>query len=274
MEKFMALPLDKVLKNRIKSFNLPEPLGFGKVPCPIMAACHFKGGKWTDVELTAYAPLEIDPSAKVLHYGQQIFEGMKSYKNGDRNPILFRPELNFKRFNTSALRMAMPEVPEEHFQQAVANMVHYLTPCIPVGEGESLYIRPFMFATQPGLGLASSEEYTFLVIASPSGAYFSADRVAVLVERQDCRAAPGGTGNVKVAGNYGGSIKSALKARDLGYHQTLWLDAATRQNIEELSGMNFFAVIAGELFQQRDQRFCPHSPAPGWCPGLPAGPPY
>ena len=144
--------------------------------------------------------------------------------------------------------MAMPEISEEIFMSSVDSIVAHQVNLIPKGEGESLYLRPFMVASGLGIGLAPSDEYIFMVIASPSGAYFSSDEVSVLVERSDCRAAPGGTGAAKAAGNYGGSIQSAIKARKLGYHQTLWLDAKNHRYVEELSGMNFFAVINDELY--------------------------
>ncbi len=248
MAKFNKLNLTPELQASIKDTELPENLGFGLVKVPAMVVASYVDGVWGEPEIAAYKPLVLDPSAKVFHYGQAIFEGMKAYSGRDGKPVLFRPHENIARFNKSAQRMAMPEIPNEIFIEALDALVGALKDLIPNKTGESLYLRPFMVATQPGLGLAPSANYLFMIIASPSGAYFSSDKVSVLVERKDCRAAPGGTGAAKVAGNYGGSIKSAIAAKALGYDQTLWLDAANRRYIEELSGMNFFAVVDGELF--------------------------
>lgn len=248
MAKFPKLQISSGLSKQIMDTKLPDTLGFGLVTVPVMIIAKFSDDQWQEPELIPRQVIELDPSAKVLHYGQAIFEGMKAYKREGGRPVLFRPLENFKRFNASAQRMAMPEIPEDIFIESIDALVGSLESMIPGQTGESLYLRPFMIASQPGLGLAPSAEYLFMVIASPSGAYFSADKVSVLVERNDCRAAPGGTGSSKVAGNYGGSIKSAIAARKLGYHQTLWLDARSRKHIEELSGMNFFALVDGELY--------------------------
>lgn len=247
MSKYPRLPISDELLAEISKFSLPDELGFGLVRTPIMAKCTFKHGKWASPEITPWKPFEIDPSAKVLHYGQAIFEGMKAYRVGDNPPLLFRPLENFERLNKSAERMSMPSISEEYFMSSVESVVLYLKDAIPQGPGESLYIRPFMVATGLGIGLAPSDEYEFMVICSPSGGYFEAAEVDVLIERHDCRAAPGGTGAAKAAGNYGGSIKSARKARELGFHQTMWLDAKNHRYVEELSGMNIFAHVDGKL---------------------------
>ena len=248
MTDLNQLPISETLTQAITDFKLPESLGFGTVRTPVMAQCIFRNGKWEDPQLLPWEPIALDPSAKVLHYGQAIFEGMKAYRNGKDDPILFRPDQNFSRFNASARRMAMPEISENIYIGCIDSLVRVQAELIPQKPGESLYVRPFMIGTQTGLGLAPSMEYMFMVITSPSGAYFSSDKVSVLIERSDCRAAPGGTGAAKVAGNYGGSIKSAIAAKELGYHQTLWLDASQHKYIEELSGMNFFAMIDNELY--------------------------
>ena len=248
MTNYNRLPVSTELAEKVANMTLPETLGFGLVRTPLMAISRYKDGCWSDPVIEEWKGIELDPSAKVLHYGQAIFEGMKAYKDGDKAPVLFRPVENHKRFNRSAARMAMPEISEEIFMSSVDSIVAHQVNLIPKGEGESLYLRPFMVASGLGIGLAPSDEYIFMVIASPSGAYFSSDEVSVLVERSDCRAAPGGTGAAKAAGNYGGSIQSAIKARKLGYHQTLWLDAKNHRYVEELSGMNFFAVINDELY--------------------------
>jgi branched-chain amino acid aminotransferase len=248
MSNYKRLEISNDLADKIKNTTLPDSLGFGLVRTPLMAISKFSNGTWSEPVIQPWEAIELDPSAKVLHYGQAIFEGMKAYKGSEGKPVLFRPLENYKRFNKSADRMAMPNISEEIFMSSVDSIVSHQESLIPTNPGESLYLRPFMVASGLGIGLAPSTEYLFMVIASPSGAYFAADNVSVLIERNDCRAAPGGTGAAKAAGNYGASIQSAMKAKKLGYHQTLWLDASNHKNIEELSGMNFFAVVDGELY--------------------------
>lgn len=248
MDQYKRLKVNDNLALKIKNMKLPETLGFGVVRTPIMVYADYENDAWQEPVLCEWEKFLIDPSAKVLHYGQAVFEGMKAYRKPGQMPLLFRPLENFKRFNKSAVRMAMPEISEELFMSAICSIVSSLKDLIPGGAGESLYIRPFMVATGLGIGLAPSDRYRFMVIASPSGAYFKSEQVSVLIERNDCRAAPGGTGAAKAAGNYGGSIKSAKKARSLGYDQTLWLDATKHQYVEELSGMNFFALIDDKLY--------------------------
>lgn len=247
-KQYKRLSINKQLKNDVASCSLPSELGFGVVRTPVMAIAKYENGEWGEASLRPWQAIELDPSAKALHYGQAIFEGMKCYNHTEGPPVLFRPLENFARFNRSADRMAMPEISEDIFMSCVESVIYHQTSLIPRGKGESLYIRPFMIASGLGIGLAPSTEYLFMVIASPSGAYFANDSVSVLIERKACRAAPGGTGAAKAAGNYAGSIKSSIKARKLGYQQTLWLNAAGHQFCEELSGMNFFAVINGDLY--------------------------
>jgi branched-chain amino acid aminotransferase len=231
----------------LKTFRLPEDIGFGKVMAPVMISADYKNGAWSEPELTAYGPISLHPVAKVLHYGQEIFEGMKAYNVEGHGPFLFRPDQNARRFNLSAIRMAMPSYPEEKYIEAVQVLTSYCREFIPTKTGESLYIRPFMFATEESLGIRPSESFKFMVVASPSGSYFSTTSLKVLLEREACRAAPGGTGVAKTGGNYAASLVSALKVQKLGYNQTLWLDAREKRYIEEMSGMNFFAVIDGTL---------------------------
>lgn len=240
------LPISSTLATAIRDTQLPPTLGFGKVRTPIMVASQFRDGEWQPLTLRANEPIALDPAAKVLHYGQAIFEGMKAYKNAGR-VVLFRPQENAKRFNQSAARLAMPALPENTFVSACLTMAHHLASLVPSGEGESLYLRPAMIATEVGLGLAAAKEYLFFVIATPSGKYFAPGKVHVLIERHDCRAAPGGTGAAKAAGNYAASLPSLLRSGAKNYQQNMWLDARNMKYIEELSGMNFFAVIDGEL---------------------------
>ncbi len=234
-------------KKAIEEFSMPDKVGFGKVLLPIMATCEYKRGEWGELTVKPYAKLELDPTCKVLHYGQEIFEGMKAYNFKGNGPNLFRPIENLKRFNFSARRMAMPEVPNEIFTNAINTIVKMGENFIPKRSGESLYIRPFMIATENNLGIKPSEEFLFMVIASPVESYFSGGSYKVLVERQMVRACPGGMGNAKTGGNYAGALNSAVRTQQKGLHQNLWLSALDRTSIEELSGMNFFAVINGEI---------------------------
>lgn len=231
----------------IKSFQLPEEIGFGKVMSPVMAVADFKNGEWGPLELLPYGPISMMPVSKVLHYGQEIFEGLKAYKVDAKGPFLFRPDQNARRFNLSATRMAMPTFPEELFIEAVRAVTAYSADFIPQKSGESLYIRPFMFATEESLGIRPSESFKFMVVASPSGSYFTNAQLKVLIERQSARACPGGTGAAKTGGNYAASLISAKKVAQKGLMQTLWLDSKEKKYVEEMSGMNIFFVIDNKL---------------------------
>lgn len=233
---------------RAKKFTVTDhQLGFGKYMAPIMIQAIYDNGEWQRFDLLPYAPLQLDPCSKVLHYGQEIFEGMKAFRHPDDSIHLFRPEQNARRFNESARRMSMPEVPEDIFIHACDVICAYSKNIVPKRLGESLYLRPFMIATEVGLGIKPSKQFLFIIVASPSGAYFSGDSVKVLIERDDIRAASGGTGYAKTGGNYAASLKSYQKTIEMGCDQTLWLDAVHHQYIEEMSGMNFFAVVENKL---------------------------
>lgn len=245
--RYEILLASEAIRKQINELVIPSPIGFGKVKTPLMALAYFKDDAWSKVKIEPYGPISLDPSAKCLHYGQEIFEGLKCYKTS-KGLSLFRPTMNHQRFNRSAKRMAMPEIPEEIFMSAVVSMCKNLEPKIPDQKDQSLYIRPTMIATESGLGLAAAKEYLFFVIASPAGSYFSSNKLDVLIERNDSRASPGGTGFAKAAGNYGGSLNSLIKAKNLGYQQTLFLNSRNKKSIEELSGMNFFAIINGEIY--------------------------
>ncbi len=248
---YRMLSISDRLKEQIAQFVLPDPLGFGQHIAPAMVSSHFLDGVWEPAVVQELQDFSFPLNSKVFHYGQQIFEGMKAYRGPKGEPRLFRPEENYRRFNQSAGRMAMPRIDAETFLGSLSSLVFYLKDLIPSGEGESLYLRPVMIANDSGLSLAPASSYLFYILASPSGSYFSTSRVSALIERQDCRAAPGGTGAAKTGGNYGASIKSSLLAKQLGFQQTLWLDAVEHKYIEEFSGMNFFAVLDGELITPR-----------------------
>jgi branched-chain amino acid aminotransferase len=231
----------------VHGYEIPEKLGFGRLSGPIMFWAEYMDGLWGPGTLEPTRKIELSPSAKVLHYGQEIFEGMKAYRVDQEHPSLFRPERNWKRFNLSARRMAMPEIPQELFMEGVYRVSAYCESLIPGVSGQSLYLRPFMFATEPSLEVTGSDRFAFMVIASPSEA-IQLHPMSVLIEREFTRAALGGTGGVKTGGNYAASFASRTHAKSLGFDQSLWLDPNGRRNIEELSVMNFFAVVEGKLF--------------------------
>jgi branched-chain amino acid aminotransferase len=230
----------------LHQFELPEKLGFGLVQAPVMYSAQYQDGMWSDGYLEPTRAIEVQPSAKVLHYGQEIFEGMKAYRVQQDRSNLFRPEDNWARFNHSARRMAMPEIPLELFMQGVYLVTAYCEAITPVNTGQSLYLRPFMFASEASLEVSAANQFTFMVIASPSEAIHIGS-MRVLIEREMIRASRGGTGSAKTGGNYASSFASRLLAQRSGFDQSLWLDAQNHKTIEELSVMNFFAVIDGEL---------------------------
>lgn len=233
---------------RVKKFTINDSqLGFGKYVAPIMVQAVYDNGEWQRFDLLPYGPLQLDPCSKVLHYGQEIFEGMKVFRQPDGSIKMFRPEMNARRFNQSARRMAMPEIPEDQFLEACEVICAYSKNLVPNRLGESLYLRPFMIATEVGMGIKPSKQFLFIIVASPSGSYFSGDSVKVYIEREEIRSAPGGIGFAKTGGNYAASLNSYAKTIKLGCDQTMWLDASEHKYIEEMSGMNFFAVIDGKV---------------------------
>ena len=233
---------------RVKKFTINDSqLGFGKYVAPIMVQAVYDNGEWQRFDLLPYGPLQLDPCSKVLHYGQEIFEGMKVFRQPDGSIKMFRPEMNARRFNLSARRMAMPEIPEDQFLEACEVICAYSKNIVPNRLGESLYLRPFMIATEVGMGIKPSKQFLFIIVASPSGSYFSGDSVKVYIEREEIRSAPGGIGFAKTGGNYAASLNSYAKTIKLGCDQTMWLDAQEHKYIEEMSGMNFFCVIDGKL---------------------------
>ncbi|MBI2520584.1 MAG: branched-chain amino acid aminotransferase [Bdellovibrio sp.] len=240
--KIMSGALEKIAECK-----LPRELGFGKIIAPAFVECDYKDGKWGELKLIPYSPLHLGPEAKVFHYGQEIFEGLKGYYVDRKGPFLFRPDQNAKRFNLSAMRLGMPELPVNDFLESVTAMAYYCKEIIPTKSGESLYIRPCMIATEESLGIKPGLTYKYFVIASPSGPYFTGDSIKVYIERQRARACPGGIGAAKTGGNYAASLVSGKRAQELGCGQTLWLDAVHKTYIEEMSGMNFMSVIDGAI---------------------------
>ncbi|MER7279945.1 branched-chain amino acid aminotransferase [Dactylosporangium sp. NPDC000244] len=223
---------------------LADP-GFGRVFTDHMVTIRYAEGEgWRDARLIPFGPLSLSPATAALHYGQELFEGLKAYVLPDGGIGLFRPEANARRLNATADRLAMPALPEELFLKAVRTLVEADRDWVPAGEGQSLYLRPFMIAMDPFLGVRPSSEYLFAVIASPSGAYFSggAKPVTVWISQDYSRAAPGGTGHVKAAANYAVSLRAQAQAQDAGCDQTVFLDAVEHRWIEESGSMNLFFV--------------------------------
>ena len=222
--------------------NLP----FGSILSDHMFVCDYKDGAWQDARIVPYAPIELDPSAKIFHYGQSIFEGMKAYKDTDGNTLLFRPLDNCKRLNISAERMVIPQIPEELFMEGLKKLLAVDTDWIPSNDGSSLYIRPFMFATGNGFHASPADAYRLIIATAPSGAYFSG-KVRVLIEEKYARAANGGVGFAKAGGNYAAQFYPTQLAIEKGYNQVIWTDDNTHEYIEEAGAMNIFIRINDTL---------------------------
>lgn len=224
---------------------LADP-GFGRVFTDHMAIVRYSDAKgWHDARITARKPLSLDPAAAVLHYAQEIFEGLKAYRLADGSLAMFRPDANARRFRASAERLAMPQIPEETFLESIRQLVQIDRDWFPTVEGGSLYIRPFMIASEVFLGVKPSSEYLYLVIISPVGGYFKsgAPAVSLWISQSYTRAAPGGTGAAKCGGNYASSLVAQAEAAKHGCDQVVFLDAAEHRWVEELGGMNVFFVF-------------------------------
>lgn len=225
-------------------------LGFGTCFTDHMLVMDYEEGKgWHDPRIVPYGPLQLDPSAKALHYGQSVFEGMKAYRAADGRDLLFRPDRNLARLNVSGERLCIPPVDGELALEALKRLVRLDRDWIPDRPGTSLYIRPFIIATQGALGVAPSERYQFIVIMSPVGSYYKEGLrpVGILVEETYVRAVAGGTGHAKTGGNYAAGLKAQQKAADAGCSQVLWLDGVRRRHIEEVGSMNVFFKVAGKV---------------------------
>ena len=223
-----------------------DNLSFGSVFTDHMLECDFKNGEWQKPVIKPYAPFLLDPSARVFHYGQAIFEGMKAYKDDHDGIWLFRPEENYNRFNFSANRMAMPEVPEDVFMDGLNELLKLEHSWIKKGKGNTLYIRPFMIATGEGVIANPSDEYKFMIILSPAKSYYSGE-VKVLIAEHFSRAANGGIGAAKAAGNYAAQFYPTSLANKEGFQQVIWTDDATHTKLEEAGTMNVFFRINDTL---------------------------
>ena len=226
-------------------------LGFGKIFTDHMFLMDYTAGEgWHDARIVPYGSLPMDPATTVFHYAQEIFEGMKAYRTPDGSIQLFRPDKNAERMINTNHRMCLPSLPVEDFVQAVKALVSVEQDWVPHQPGTSLYIRPFVIATEPHLGVRPSKTHQFIIICSPVGAYYSTgiNPVKIFVEDEYTRACPGGTGFTKCGGNYAASLVSQVKAHDLGYEQTLWLDGVEHKYVEEVGSMNCFFKIDGTVY--------------------------
>jgi len=228
----------------------PKNLGFGKFFTDHMFLLNYETGKgWHNARIVPYGPLELDPSAMVFHYAQEVFEGMKAYRTPDGGVQLFRPYDNARRMNDSCDRLCIPQIPEEMFVEGVKALVKMDADWVPTEPETSLYIRPFVIATDAHLGVHASHTYLFCVICSPVGAYYAEgiNPVRIYVESEDVRAVKGGTGYTKCGGNYAASIRAGERAEKSGYAQVLWLDGVERKYIEEVGSMNVLFKIDGKV---------------------------
>ena len=240
-----SIPVIEIPAKDLNHFD-PNNFSFGKNFTNYMLEAEYSEGTWKNAVIKKFQPLTLDPSTAALHYGQTIFEGIKAFKNEKGEVVIFRPDQNFIRFNTSAERMGMPMVPDWLFMEGMKQLVALEKDWIPNIPEASLYIRPFMIATDPFLGVRPSLTYKFMIILGPSGPYFSAP-MKILIEQQYTRATPGGVGFAKNGGNYGASLYPVALAQAKGYDQVLWTDAIEHKYVEEVGMMNVMFVIDGKI---------------------------
>ncbi|KAA1039377.1 branched-chain amino acid aminotransferase [Macrococcus equipercicus] len=246
----MIKQLEVVRREHLKEKPDMATLGFGTVFTDYMLSMDYNPEQgWHNAVILPYQNIELSPAAQVLHYGQAVFEGMKAYRTGDE-VRLFRPEENFRRMNQSNARLNMPEVDIDFMVDTLKQLVTLEKDWIPTGEGQSLYIRPFVIATEAYLGVRAATHYKLLIILSPVGAYYGSDHLLatkIYVEDEYVRAVRGGVGFAKVAGNYAASLMAQTRATELGYDQVLWLDGVEQRYVEEVGSMNIFFVIDGTV---------------------------
>jgi len=241
----IPIQVQKVQKSRVTDVNVNE-VPFGKVFTDHMFIADYKDGEWSNFRIIPYQHLEISYAMSALHYGQAIFEGMKAFRQDNGDVVVFRAKDNWARLNRSAHRMAMPEVPEEVFMQGLLQLLSLDKKWVPDSENGSLYIRPFMIATEEAIGVKISNEYQFVIIAAPAGVYYT-QPIKTLIQNTFYRSVKGGIGYVKAAGNYGRSLYPTKLAQEKGYQQILWTDAETGKYIEEAGTMNVMFVKNGVL---------------------------
>lgn len=243
----IKIELAKKLKQKPQNEN---ELGFGSIFTDHMFLMNYDAGEgWHDARIVPYGPLSLDPAAMILHYGQEVFEGLKAYRTRDNRILLFRPQENFKRLNNSNERLCIPKMDEEFLLHALTTLLNVEKDWIPHQEGTSLYIRPFIISTDAKLGVHPAEHYLFIIILSPVGAYYKEglNPVKIYVEQNYVRAVRGGTGYAKTSGNYAASLKAQEEAEEQEYTQVLWLDGVEKKYIEEVGTMNVFFKINGEV---------------------------
>ncbi|WP_121666477.1 branched-chain amino acid aminotransferase [Mesonia aquimarina] len=240
-----SLEITKATSSAIGEVDF-DNLTFGKYYADHMMVCDYKDGKWQTPKIMPYGPMEMQPSAKVFHYGQAVFEGMKAFKDDDGKVWLFRPEQNFERINKSSKRMAIPEFPKEYFFEALKTLLKFDSKWIKSGDGNSLYIRPFVIATEAGVSASPSNAYRFMIICCPAKAYYSSP-VKVTIAQEYSRSADGGVGYAKAAGNYGAQFYPTNLAKEKGYQQVIWTDANSHEYLEEAGTMNVFFRINDKL---------------------------
>ncbi len=245
MTETLDLKITKAEHSKLPQVDF-DNLPFGKTFSDHMLTADYADGEWKNFEIVPYGDISLSPAISAIHYGQSFFEGLKAYRNDDGKITIFRPDKNAIRFNKSAERLCMPTLPEEIFVQCLAAVVDVDRDWVPSKENCTLYIRPFMFATDPFLGVTPSATYKFMVILGPSGLYFSKN-LRVKIETEYTRAAEGGFGYAKAAGNYGGAMLPLKKANEQGFDQIIWTDAKNHEYIEELGAANIAFVIDGKL---------------------------
>jgi len=243
--KNTTIEITKTERSRIDKVDF-DNLAFGKHYADHMMICDYKDGKWQKPQVLPYGPMSMEPSAKVFHYGQAVFEGMKAFKDDNDKVWLFRPEDNFKRINISAERLAIPAFPKEYFFEALETMLKLDKDWIKKGQGNSLYIRPFVIGTENGVSASPSDEYRFMIICCPAKAYYSSP-VKVTIAQKYSRSADGGVGYAKAAGNYAAQFYPTNLAKEKGYQQVIWTDANTHKYLEECGTMNVFFRIEDKL---------------------------
>ena len=242
----MDITITKAERSKLQETKL-ENLSFGRYFTDHMLEADYENGEWKNIEIKPYQPLLLSPSVAALHYGQAIFEGIKAYRDEAGNAFIFRPQDNYRRFNISAQRMQMPTVPEELFIEGMKQLVAMDKSWIPQLKDHSLYIRPFMFASDELIGVRPSDNYKFLIILSPTGPYYNAP-MRIYVEEQYVRAVPGGVGYAKTAGNYAAAMLATANAKKLGYDQVLWTDAFEHKYVQEIGTMNVFFIIGNKAY--------------------------
>jgi branched-chain amino acid aminotransferase len=245
MAAIATIPVTKSEKSRLQETPV-QNAPFGKYFTDHMLEADYVNGAWTNVQIRPYQPLSIAPSNAAIHYGQSIFEGVKAYRHANGDAFIFRPLDNYRRFNVSARRMQMPDVPEEIFMEGMRLLIEIDKDWIPSFPDHSLYIRPFMFASDEVIGVKPSESYKFMIILSPTGPYYAAP-MKINVEEHYVRAVPGGIGFAKAAGNYAAAMLATAEAKQKGYDQVLWMDALEHKYVQECGTMNVFFVIGDKV---------------------------